>query len=69
MKIVAYAKYECEKVFIGTFESLDGIHDEVETKLEELGLSHLTRSKNFKAPIYIVRGLDEFRLIWGTNRK
>lgn len=69
MKIIAYAKYECEKVFIGTFESLDEIHDEVALKLETLGLIHWTRPKTLNVPIYITQGLNEFRLIWGANRK
>lgn len=69
MEIIAYAKDCGEKVFIGTFESLDVIHDQVEMKLEELGLRHWVSSKNFKPSIYIVQGYREFKLVWGMNRK
>lgn len=68
MRVIAYAKIEGERVLIGTFESLDGIHDEVALKLKALGLQHWITARTFKQKIYIVQGLSEFRLIWGNNK-
>lgn len=68
MEIVAYFKDCGDKVLIGTFESLENIHDEVEIKMDDLGLSYMIAGGNTKSPIYIVQGTNEYKLIWGANR-
>lgn len=69
MGILAYMKDCGEKIFIGTFESLENIHDEVEIKMDDLGLSYMITGGNAKSPIYIVQGTNEYKLIWGSNKK
>ncbi|MGJ0714428.1 hypothetical protein [Enterococcus raffinosus] len=68
MEIIAYVKDYGEKIFIGTFESLENIHDEVEIKMDDLGLSYMITGGQLKRPIYIVQGTNEYKLIWGSNR-
>lgn len=69
MEIIAYAKDGGERVLIGTFDSIETIHDEVEIKLEDLGLGHWINSQSLKRPIYIIFGTEEYKLIWGMDRK
>lgn len=68
MEIIAYVKDYGEKIFIGTFESMENIHDEVEVKMDDLGLSYMITGGQLKRPIYIVQGTNEYKLIWGSNR-
>lgn len=68
MEIIAYVKDCGEKVLIGTFGSLENIHEEVEIKMGELGLSYMITGGQAKRPIYIVQGANEYKLIWGSNR-
>ncbi|MGM0238388.1 hypothetical protein [Enterococcus sp. AZ103] len=68
MQVIAYVKDCGEKILIGTFDSLENIHDEVEMKMHELGLSYMIESKQAKRPVYIVQGFSEYKLVWGTNR-
>lgn len=65
MEIIAYARDGGDKILIGTFESIENIHDEVEMKLEELDLRFLM-SRNHR--IYIVHGINEYRLAWGNKK-
>nr|DAX04334.1 MAG TPA: Protein PrgH, CELL INVASION [Bacteriophage sp.] len=67
MEIIAYVKDYGEKILIGTFDSLDDIHDEVESRMDELGLQYLTSGRTHR-PVYIVQGANEYKLIWGENR-
>jgi hypothetical protein len=67
MEIIAYIKDCGEKIFIGTFESLDYIHEEIEMKIDELGLSHFINNTQLRRPIYIVQGSSEYKLIWGNR--
>ncbi|HFE9852761.1 TPA: hypothetical protein ACGBG5_003273 [Enterococcus faecalis] len=68
MEIIAYVKDCGEKIFVGTFESLENIHDEVEIKLDDIGLSYMITVGQLKRPVYIVQGANEYKLIWGSKR-
>lgn len=68
MEIIAYVKDCGEKILIGTFESLENIHDEIEIKMNDLGLNYMITGGQMRRPVYIVQGTNEYKLIWGSNR-
>lgn len=68
MNIIAYVKDYGEKIFIGSFETLEDIHTEIEMKLIDLDLEWMIKGP-LKRPVYIAQGANEYKLLWGGNKK
>lgn len=61
MKAFVYAVVNHEKVFIGLFENLETIYEEVESRLADLGNPEWTE----QYPFYMVGSQREpYRLLW-----
>lgn len=67
-EILVYAQDRNEKIFIGMFESLDNIQEEVKERLEELGLPHLKQQHNIYAQ-WGLSGVHQYKLVWGPNKR
>ncbi|MEO1768311.1 hypothetical protein [Candidatus Enterococcus ferrettii] len=65
MKAFVYVVVKHEKVFIGLFESLETIYEDVESRLSELGHTDWAD----KYPIYMVGAQKEpYRLLWKDDK-
>ncbi|MHC5215232.1 hypothetical protein ACYSNR_01090 [Enterococcus sp. LJL128] len=63
-QILVYAKEGTDRMFIGIFDSMENILEEVESKLMNLGLIDHFKPKH----IYAKLGpYEEYRLFWREN--